>query len=72
MNVLKELYWWATRPMIMLLIVLVVVLNIIGTMNFEDVVASNTDYCSMVEHFTATDGAFGWPDYENRYNRDCP
>lgn len=31
----------------------------------------NQDYCAMVAEYQSSDGEFGWPDYEDKFDRVC-
>jgi hypothetical protein len=37
----------------------------------EERIAQQALYCEMVELSIETDGEFGWPDFRNRYTKDC-
>lgn len=69
-----ELEWWMTRilisPAFWCLIVLLL-LSVVGSMDLEDAKRADQTYCDMVKEYRATKGEFGWPDYEQKFERDC-
>lgn len=46
------------------IIVVVLLLGLVGRMDYEDEVLQDKAYCANVHSEL-------WPDYENRYDRDC-
>lgn len=57
----KKDLWFAV-----MVIVWALALLVIGRMEHEDNEGEQTRYCEMVSLYRATDGEFGWPDYEGR------
>lgn len=43
----------------------------VGEIDFEDAIQADAHYCKMVRLYKESDGTVGWPDYEQRYERDC-
>lgn len=58
-------------PIVWLLILLVLGLNYVGKMDFEDALRQQTTYCQMVSKYKETNGEFGWPDYQGTYDQRC-
>ena len=54
-----------------LTIAVVIALGFVGSMDHQSVTSDVDEYCRMVKQFRDTDGAFGWPDYENAYESWC-
>ena len=51
---------------------IVIALGFVGTIDHQSETSDVEEYCRMVKQFKDTDGAFGWPDYENAYTSWCP
>jgi hypothetical protein len=70
-----ELKWWAfhlaVSPAVWMLVILILALGAVGRMDLEDAIQSEKHYCDMVKLYKDTGGDAGWPDYENRYNKNC-
>ena len=48
-----------------------IVVGLVGQIDSTIQQATSERYCDMVRTYRMTDGSAGWPDYENRYDRDC-
>lgn len=51
-------------PVAWLLLMLVAALMMVGQMDYEDEIKSETRYCGMVEMFEESKGDLGWPPYD--------
>lgn len=71
----EDIAWWVGRvlisPVVWFLVLLILALGWVGSMDLEDAIRADQTYCNMVRDYKRTDGAIGWPDYEERYDRDC-
>ena len=68
MDTVKDLM---RNPVVWFGVLVICALGWVGEMDFEDALQADRQYCEMVRLYKETDGATGWPDYENRYDRDC-
>lgn len=53
------------------LLVVLCLLGFAGQMDYEDAIASENHYCSMVTEFKRSNGQYGWPDFKNIYSSAC-
>ena len=71
----EDIKWWLFRimvsPVCWLLVAVIIAISIVGKMEAQDLVKANSHYCKMVEQYIDSDGMYGWPDYDNRYENDC-
>jgi hypothetical protein len=58
-------------PVFWLLILLVLGLGWVGNMDLEDAIQADRNYCYMVKQYKESDGSYGWPDYSDRFDKDC-
>ena len=61
-----------TNPMAWFLALGLGAMSMVGSMDFEDALHQNDRYCQMVQLFKDSDGATGWPDYNENYEEVCP
>lgn len=53
---------------------IVVILSVLGLSHVvlgDEDVNPNKDYCEMVAEYKASNGEYGWPDYERKFNKVC-
>lgn len=43
----------------------------VGNEDYKEAVRSQELYCENVALYKDSNGEYGWPDYESRYERDC-
>jgi len=66
-----DLFW--SLKMLALIIGAATVIYCQATMeqDYEHSEKEGEIYCDMVDIFTETEGQYGWPDYQHKYDRDC-
>lgn len=52
-------------------ILIVVIIVIASTMDYQDEVKQQLHYCEMVKLYKSSNGENGWPDYKNIYETEC-
>lgn len=53
------------------LLLVVVAFLIVSTMDYNDEVLAQSNYCEMVDIFNESNGEHGWPDYNKTYETEC-
>lgn len=54
-----------------IIIVILLVLGLVGSMDYEDQVNADEHYCMMVDLHKSTKGESGYPDYNKNYKTIC-
>lgn len=49
----------------------VILAGLAGRADYEDAVLEENAYCANVNDYNLSNGARGWPDYNNNYNEIC-
>jgi len=56
---------------IWLIVIIALLIVLPGMFQEEEAAAALFDYCEMVDAYNQTGGDFGWPDYENKFDKEC-
>lgn len=59
------------RVLIIAMVLIVCMLMMFSMETERDYEAELAHYCEMVEIFKRSDGEYGWPDYDEKYDSQC-
>lgn len=67
----KRVFKESNRTMYVVAVAVTALVVLLGMTKRGEVEAAQAEYCSMVEIGIETDGEYGWPDFQHRYEDDC-